>query len=67
MKIGDKVYGIYNEWIDHPYNFFVVHDYSGKIVKIEDNQITVKSKTLGIIVIITTENDTINNKSDMIN
>jgi hypothetical protein len=60
LKIGDKVKGIYNHWIDHPENYMLQVEYSGKIVGIEDSKYIVKSKSYSLIKIIPEEEDTIN-------
>ena len=44
MQIKDKVYGVYNQWIDHPHNYFVQHNYSGKIVEIKDETVSQNKK-----------------------
>lgn len=62
MEVGDRVYGVYQEWIDHPDNYFEARPYSGKIIKMEEGKITVKTKTIGVIEVIIKEGDTIFSK-----
>ena len=59
MQVGDRVYGVYNRWIDHPLNYFEELPYIGKIVSVEENIIVVKTKNLGMIEVIEKEGDKI--------
>jgi hypothetical protein len=56
MQVG---YRVYKQWIDHPLNYFEELPYSGKIVSIKENNIVVKTKTLGVIEVIKKEGDKI--------
>jgi len=64
MEVGNRVYGIYNEWLDHPDNYYIQREYSGKIIAIDADMITIKTKSeeLGIIEIRIGSEDTINLK-----
>lgn len=63
MKVGDRVYGVYQEWIEHPDNYFEARPYSGEVIKVEEGKMTVKTKTIGLIEVIIREGDTIFKKN----